>query len=196
MFVQLPIALSLIQATPTNTTASNFFASMESYYSLVVVQTICVLCALRGIHAKHARSAGGIGLIAILVIGGAWILNGLAGCIFVGHYNPGQLPSQDTINQLLAFTQIDNYFIIAGDILLGISFIHGKVYPTWIGVAAIVLGGINIIGVLLQSQPSLATSSFAIFLLVVGTLIAIVQNTATGWVLFKKPAPTPIYRYP
>lgn len=156
------------------------------YYSVLLLQGICFLCALRGVHAKHAKTAGALGVLAILVIGGASLLSVIVSTIYVGNANSiNYTLSSNFALQVLAFTNIDNIFIILGDLLLGVSLIYGKVYPTWIGITGIALGCIVFFTVLMQASGA----PVPVGLFVLGALLSCVQNAATGWVLFKKPQP-------
>jgi hypothetical protein len=183
-------SLLLIYASAALTTVPTL-DTFNSYYSLIFLQGICYLLALRGIHAKHARTAGLLGVIAIMVIGGALLLSIIASAIFVANYNPGQPITNGTVQLVTTFSNIDDIFIVVGDILLGLSLIHGKVYPSWIGFTGIVLGCVTLIEtIMIFGNP---TAPVPLALISFGYLLSVVQNVATGWVLFKKPVPVQVF---
>lgn len=154
------------------------------YYALLFLGGVCFLGALRGVHAKHARTAGALGVLAILAIGGALLLSVIASTIYLANANSNTFTIAPVFaQQVVVFTNIDNVFIVIGDLLLGISFMVGKVYPAWIGVVGIVLGCVVLLDVLMQFGG--ATLPVGLFIL--GAVLSALQNTATGWILFKKP---------
>lgn len=169
-------------------TARDFF----DYYSIIFLQGVCFLLALRGIHAKHSRTAGALGIIAILVIGGALLLSIITSGIYVYSANSVTYTiTSSASQQVQIFSNIDDVFIVVGDILLGISLIYGKVYPTWIGIVGIVLGCVAFFEALTQFGGTVTPLGLMVF----GLLLSFTQNTATGWVLFKKPQPALAYPY-
>lgn len=187
-------ACALLQIYALSTLYSGHYTSQDvyDYFSIILLQGVCFLLALRGIHAKHARTAGVLGIVAILVIGGASILSIVASGIYVGSANSATYAiSSSSIQQVQLFSNIDDVFIVVGDILLGISLIYGKVYPTWIGIVGITLGCVAFFEAL--SQFGNTPAPFG--LMAVGLLLSFTQNVATGWVLFKKPQPALAYPY-
>jgi hypothetical protein len=107
---------------------------------------IFILCALRGFYAKQAHKGEWFGTIGIMMLAGGWILNILISCIFVVHASSNQPFSLVEISSILTLYNVNNYFfIIIGDIILGISIIRAGVYPRWTGIANIVLGCLNLI---------------------------------------------------
>jgi hypothetical protein len=187
-------ACALLQIYSLSTLYSGHYTLQDiyDYYSVIFLQGVCFLLALRGIHAKHARTAGALGIVAILVIGGALILSIIASGIYVGSANSATyVIAPSSLQQVGLFSNIDDVFIVVGDILLGVSLIYGKVYPTWIGIVGIALGCVAFFEALSQFGNTPAPLG----LMVVGLLLSFTQNAATGWVLFKKPQAALAYPY-
>lgn len=192
LWVGAACTLLQIYSLLTLASGSSGLQDVYDYYSIVFLQGICFLLALRGVHAKHARTAGALGVVAIMAIGGALLLSIIASGIYVGSANSATyVITANTTSLVQTFIVFDNFFIVVGDLLLGISLIYGKVYPTWIGITGIALGCIVLFEVIIP----LGGTPAPVGLSILGLLLSCVQNTATGWVLFKKPQPAQAYLY-
>lgn len=187
-------ALLQIYSVLTAASGGAGLQDVYDYYALIFLQGVCFLCALRGIHAKHARTAGALGVIAIMVIGGALLLSIIASTIYVGSANSATYAiSPDAVRIVQTFNTVDSFFVVVGDILLGISLIYGKVYSAWIGVGGIILGCVALFEIILASGGASASSIAALTIL--GLLLSSIQNAALGWILFKKPPLIPVRFY-
>jgi membrane protein implicated in regulation of membrane protease activity len=56
--------------------------------------------------------------------------------------------SPGTVSSILTLYHVNYFFIILGDLIIGINIIRVGVYPRWTGYANIVLAGLNFIYVL------------------------------------------------
>jgi pSer/pThr/pTyr-binding forkhead associated (FHA) protein len=106
---------------------------------------IFILSALPGFYAKQAHKVGWLGTIGTMMLAAGWILNILISCIFVVNATSNQPFSPEAVSSILTLYHVNYFFIIIGDIILGISIIRVGVYPRWTGIANIVLGCLNLI---------------------------------------------------
>lgn len=160
------------------------------YYSVVFLQGVCVLLSLRSVHARHARQAGAPGIVAIMVVGGALLLNVIGSGIYVGAADPVHYTISTHAQDLAVnFLYVNSIFLVLGYILLGISFLRGKVYAIWIGVVGVIFG---CVAFTLASVPGGPVPSE---IATVGLLCACLFHAAVGSVLFKKPRPAPVSPY-
>ena len=132
-------------------TLSNSNQSL-SLITLVLVADILLLCGLPGFYMKQAYSASWFGGISIVIVVAAAIINILVSAIYIMNFNPGYpIPSS-----IFALSQINSYFVIAGNISLGISMIYAQIYPKWTGVAMLITG---CAGIILLLHPPLNISN-------------------------------------
>lgn len=123
----------------------NFNQGLENN-TLFLITNILLLCALPGLHLKQAKAAGGFGSIAALIVTSAIIINIIMSIIYIINFNPGQpIPSS-----IFTLQHVNNYFLIAGNISWGISFVYARIYPPWAGIALMLTG---CAGILLLLNP-------------------------------------------
>ncbi|GAC1591828.1 MAG: hypothetical protein NVS4B1_36920 [Ktedonobacteraceae bacterium] len=134
------IYLLLVLSAPTPTV--NQALSQFEIFGLI---GIFVLCGLRGFYAKQAHRGGWLGTIGTMMLAAGWILNIIISCIFVVSATSNQPFSPEAISSILTLYRVNYFFLIVGDIILGISIIRAGVYPRWTGIALIVLGCLNLI---------------------------------------------------
>jgi pSer/pThr/pTyr-binding forkhead associated (FHA) protein len=134
------IYLLLILSAPTPT-ESQALQQLE-IFGLV---GIFVLCGVHGFYAKQAHKVGWLGTIGTMMFAAAWILNILISCIFVVNASSNQPFSPEAVSSIVTLDHVNYFFLIFGDIILGISIIRAGVYPRWTGITLIVLGCLNLI---------------------------------------------------
>jgi hypothetical protein len=132
---------------------------------------------VRGFYAKQAHKVGWLGTIGTMMLAAGWILNILISCIFVVNATSNQPFSPEAVSSIFTLYYVNYFFLITGDIILGISIIRVGVYPRWTGIALIVLGCLNLIYALVPQATAVE---------VVATLLAAAIFSQWGLTLMKR----------
>lgn len=109
-----------------------------------IPEDIFFLIAIRGLYAKQAQQAGWINIPSIVIFAAAYIVQILAS-IFMLVFALNFQYMQNDVNSLNFLINLDNFFLVAAQLLFGFAILRAGVYPRWTGMALLILGLVSAI---------------------------------------------------
>lgn len=104
------------------------------------------LCGIQGFYLKQAHRAGWPGVVGTIMVAAGWLINIALVLVIIFLYasiHLGKLTRPDVAQWTSIFTifyNVNFFFIVVGDIILGIGVVQATIYPSWTGFALSIAG--------------------------------------------------------
>lgn len=124
--------------------SSSSIASILVITIFAIPEDIFFLIAIHGLYAKQAQQAGWINIPSIVIFAAAYIVQAIAS-IFILVFALNFQYMQNVLNSLNFLINLDNFFLVAAQLLFGFAILRAGVYPRWTGMALLILGLVSAI---------------------------------------------------